>query len=341
VPSLPAGFIGRPLQAGDVAAVADLLTAAEPLDDTGEHSDTDDLTEWWTFGRLAHDRDGLVVLDAAGDLVAYAAVLAPPTSRDAFRIYLDGRVHARTRGAGIGRALLDWEVARGRQLHAERHPEARAKLTVAVPAAMSALESLVRRAGFTAERWYRQMQRPLTELPDAPAAAGVDLVPFDWDRDNEVRRAHNAAFVEHHGSSEHDLESWRAMFTGERSFRPDLSVLAVEDGAVVGYALVYVYAADTRVRGHREAYLGQIGVLHAGRGRGVGTALIVAALGKAAAADCATAGLDVDSDNVTGALRLYDRLGFVTTRTRVSWALSVPPVRALSQTAAQAEWGYP
>ena len=51
---------------------------------------------------------------------------------------------------------------------------------------------------------------------------------------------------------------------------------------------------------------------------------------KAAGADCATVGLDVDSDNVTGALRLYESLGFVTTRTKVCWALSVPPVGALA-----------
>jgi mycothiol synthase len=266
------------------------------------------------------------VLGAAGDLVAYAASAALPTIRDSCRVHLEGRVHPRLRGAGIGRALLDWQLARGRQLHVERHPEVPAKLTVPVPGAMTTLEGLVRRAGFSAERWYRQMQRPLTDLPDAPRVTGIDVVPFDWSRDDEVRRAHNIAFVEHHGSSEQDPESWRAMFTGERSFRPDLSVLAVEDDAVVGYALVYVYQAETQATGYRQAHLGQIGVLPAGRGRGVATTLIVEAMRKAADADCATAALDVDSDNVTGALRLYEGLGFVTTRTRVSWALTVPPV---------------
>jgi mycothiol synthase len=246
-------------------------------------------------------------------------------------VHLEGRVHPRPRGAGIGRALFDWQVERGRQLHVERHPEVPATLTVPVPGAMTTLENLARRAGFTAERWYRQMQRPLTDLPEAPQVAGIEVVPFNWSRDEEVRRAHNIAFLEHHGSSEQDPESWRAMFTGERSFRPDLSVLAVEDDAVVGYALVYLYETDTVATGYRQAHVGQIGVLPAGRGRGVATTLMVEAMRKAAAGDCATAGLDVDSDNVTGALQLYEGLGFVTTRTRVSWALTVPPVSGADQ----------
>ncbi len=119
------------------------------------------------------------------------------------------------------------------------------------------------------------------------------------------------------------------MFTGQRSFRPELSVLAVEDGAVVGYVLAYVYEADTAATGVRETYLGQIGVLPPARGRGLASALIAAALRAGAAQDCRRAGLEVDTDNVTGALRLYESLGFATTRTNVSWSVRLPPVSAL------------
>jgi hypothetical protein len=93
------------------------------------------------------------------------------------------------------------------------------------------LESLVRRAGLTERRWFRQMERPLTDLPAPPPAVGFEIVPFSSDRDDEVRRAHNTAFVDHHGSSERDPEAWRSLFTGQRAFRPDLSILALADGA--------------------------------------------------------------------------------------------------------------
>jgi GNAT superfamily N-acetyltransferase len=67
------------------------------------------------------------------------------------------------------------------------------------------------------------------------------------------------------------------------------SIAAMDDDAVVGYAQVYVYQADTEANGYRQVYRGQIGVLPAGRSRGVATTLIREAMRKAAGADCATA----------------------------------------------------
>ncbi|RBY94456.1 GNAT family N-acetyltransferase [Blastococcus sp. TBT05-19] len=331
MPALPAvfdGFTARPLSADDAAAVAELIVTAEPGDDTGEYPDPDDVADEWAGWKVDLGRDAVAVEAADGALVGYASVSALANIRDSFRVSLDGRVHPAHRGRGIGRALLDWQLARGAEVHAERHPEARATLVVGVLGTQPDLERLVAARNLTAERWYRSMERPLTDLPEEQQASGAELVPFTWDRDEEVRRTHNAAFTQHHGSSERDQESWQSLFTGQRSFRPDLSVLAVADGEVQGYVLAYVYESDARAKGYRETVLGQIGVLPGARGRGIASAMIVRALRSAADAGCARAALDVDSDNVTGALRLYEGLGFETVRTRVSWSTSLPPVAA-------------
>ncbi|TKJ18521.1 GNAT family N-acetyltransferase [Blastococcus sp. CCUG 61487] len=324
LPPLPEGFTARPLTPGDVPAVADLLAAAEAIDDTGEFPDADDITEWWTGWDLEFDRDGLAVLDRDGALAGYATVMASPTFRDDYRVYLEGRVRADARERGLGGQLLAWQQARGAELHGERHPEVPGRLVVEVPGTLPALERLVERAGFAAERWYRSMERPLRELPEPRRVAGVQLVPFDAAWDDEVRRVYNVAFGEHHGSSERDVESWQRLYTGTRSFRPDLSVLAIEAGRVVGFVLASVFEADTEARGYREVHYGQIGVLPSERGRGLASAMIAAALHEAAAHDCAAAALEVDSDNVTGALRLYEGLGFRAVRTRVSWSTALP-----------------
>ncbi|MET0763322.1 MAG: GNAT family N-acetyltransferase [Blastococcus sp.] len=326
LPALPDGLGVRPLCPDDAAPVAALLAAAERVDETGENFDADDLTEWWTGWQADLARDGVAVCDAAGLVVGYAVAFAPASTRGDYRVYLEGRVDPERRGLGIGRTLLDWQLQRGAELHGERLPGSPGRLVVNVVETMPSLEGLVRRAGLTPERWYRDMQRTLDELPDPPAAPGVDLVPFTWDRDDEVRRAHNVAFAEHHGSGERDTASWTALYTGQRAFRPDLSVLAVEDGAVVAYTLAYVYEADTRATGRPETYFGQIGVLPHARGRGLATAVIVEALRAAAQAGCVSAGLGVDSENVTGAMRLYEKLGFSTVRSQVAWSRTLAPV---------------
>jgi mycothiol synthase len=84
-PVLPDGLLARPLAADDVGAVAALLEAAEAVDDA----------------------------------------IAPPTFRGSYRVDLEGRVHPGWRGRGIGRALLGWQLERGAQVHAERHPRSR------------------------------------------------------------------------------------------------------------------------------------------------------------------------------------------------------------------------
>jgi mycothiol synthase len=95
---------------------------------------------------------------------------------------------------------------------------------------------------------------------------------------------------------------------------------------VAGYVLTYVYEADTRATGVQQAHIGQLGVLRPARGRGIASSLIIAALRAGAAAGCDTAGLQVDTENPTGALGLYRRLGFTPVRTRVQWARTLPPV---------------
>ncbi|MGY5885248.1 GNAT family N-acetyltransferase [Modestobacter lacusdianchii] len=325
--ALPEGLTARPIRPDDVVAVAELLTAAEAVDDTGAHESPEDLTGFWVNELVDLERDSRLVTTADGEVVGWATAIAPPTFRDAYGVHLEGRVHPQWRGRGIGRALLDWQLARGEQLHAERHPEAPARLTVTAYTSMADLTALLRRAGLVEARFFSHMERPLTDLPEPRAVPGVELVPFTWERDDEVRRAHNAAFTEHYGSSERDTTSWQVMFTGQRGFRPDLSVLAVEGGAVVAYVLAYVYEANTAATGHRESYFGQIGVLPSARGRGLSKAAIVQALRVAAEHDCATAGLQVDSENVTGALGLYESLGFTTSRTEVSWSRHLAPLR--------------
>jgi mycothiol synthase len=326
VPALPEGLSARPLRTDDIAAIADLLEAAEPVDDTGEHENADDLRAWFVNDRIDLATDSRVVVTGEGRVVGWATVMDLGDHRDEYALRLDGRVHPYERGRGIGRALLEWQLARSRELHRDRHPEMGARFAVGVTAAHERLLRLVTRLGFVPVQYFFSMQRPLTDLPAVPVLDGTELAPYDWERDDEMRRIHNVCFVDHFGTAERDSYTWQTFFTGQRGFRPDLSRIALADGAILGYALVYEHEAETAATGLRVAYFGQIGVLPAARGRRIGVAVIAAALQAAAANGADGAGLTVDSENTTGALRLYERLGFEVTRRETVWAFRAAAV---------------
>jgi mycothiol synthase len=321
---LPEGCRSRPLHPDDIDPIVALLAAAEPLDDSGENEDADDLRLWFLNDRVDLDLDTRVVVTDAGEVVAQASVVDLGTHREAYAPLLTGRVAVEHRGRGIGRALLAWQLDRSRELHAERRPDLPGRFAVPVPAAHVALERLVRRSAMEPVQFYFHMNRPLTDLPPVAEVDGIRLVPYERSRDDEVRRAHNASFAEHFGVAERDAYAWQTWFTGQRSFRPRLSRLALAGDAVVGYVLVYEHEADTAATGVREAYLGQIGVLPEARGRGIASAAVAAALQAAAADGLGRAGLQVDCDNTTGALGLYEGLGFATHRRETVWARLAP-----------------
>jgi mycothiol synthase len=325
LPDLPAGLTARPLRPHDMPAVAALLDDAEVVDDTGEHEDAEGIGEFLVNDRVDLGLDTVAVL-AGDELVGYGSTVDLGDHRDEYAVMAYGCVHPSRRGQGIGRSLLGWATARCGELHRERHPEMPGRFGVGVPAANTSLERLVRRSGFEPVQYYFVMRRPLTDLPAVPPLTGVDLVPFDADRDEEVRLAHNVAFVDHFGTAERDAYAWQTWFTGQKAFRPELSRLALADGAVVGYTLVYEHDADTEATGVREAYFGQIGVLPAARGRGVASACIAASLHAAAADGMGRAGLTVDTNNTTGALGLYEHLGFAVDGRETVWAYRVPAV---------------
>ena len=69
-------------------------------------------------------------------------------------------------------------------------------------------------------------------------------------------------------------------------------------------------------RGYKEGYTDLLGVRREFRGRGMAQALLADAMRRFAAAGMDKASLDVDSENPTGALALYAKMGYVAVNTQ-------------------------
>lgn len=312
----------RPLRRADIPQCVELRAAAESVHRTGENVDADDLAHEFDDPAVDLQRDSVALVDGAR-IAGYGVVAGDTQPLGVHHVRLQGAVHPRSRRRGAGRQLLGWQLARGAALHAERHPGRAGQLDVWVSDHVPGAVALVRSCGFAPVRHWFEMERDLAAAP-AVLPAPLRLVPYTSARDDATRLARNEAFVGHYGSAPRDEAEWRQHYTGDPSFRPELSLLALDGDQVAGCLLSYVFAADIAATGVREAWVGTLGPRLAYRSRGVASALLAAGLARYREAGHQRAALGVDAGNPTGALRIYQRLGFRTARTATTWAREVP-----------------
>ena len=296
----------------DDAEWAALLAAMEAVDERGETYELDDLDDEWRSVWAHPDTDSTMVWDGS-ELVGFAWLGARPGAREKHQVTMWGGVRPSHRRQGIGTRLVEWSLARAKEIA----PTFDGDLPVVVQTDAAAhqvdLLSITGRAGFVPVRHFLEIARATSlTVPDPVPVDGLELVPWTAELDEEARLCHVEAFADHWGSEPRTREEWEQWYSGHRCFRPDLSLLAVDRaGQVASVVLCAAYPQDwTTVP--REAWINTVGTRRAWRGKGVARWLMVESLRRigAAADRFERAILGVDAENPTGALRLYRALGF-------------------------------
>ncbi len=308
--------------AGDLDAWVDALREIEAVDRTGEVLGRDDLEEQLDLSYVDPRLDGRLAF-ADGVVVAWGMVWSIPSPRQA-RVLLDGAVVPRARKNGLGTQLLEWQMQRGREIAAGSAANVPAWLEVSASETDTVRNELFDDFEFSPHRYYFEMRRPLAGTPAPVArAGGIEIRPFDPLVDEVVRAAHNEAFRDHFAASELDPETWNRWVTGHRNFRADCSFTATDGDQVVGYALNALHPDDWPGLGFKEGWTHQLGVLRPWRGRGVAKSLLSATAAAFAQEGLDFAALDVDAENPSGALALYEGQGYSRDKTRVAWSYSL------------------
>jgi mycothiol synthase len=267
----------RPATADDAAAIL-AVAVARDIADVGEPD--------WSIQAV---RDELaaaaeaVVVEESGEVVAFAMLNG-----------VDARVvvHPDACARGIGTALREWaeERAAGDVIRQEGNG--------ADPARIGLLE----RAGYRlADRYLRMVREldgsePEPDWPDGVVARALE-------RGHDERAAYDvvsAAMRGVPGSTERSFEEWSARALGKR-LTPELSLVAEAGGSGVGVLLA---ERDE----DRDGLVDYLAVAPAWQGRGLGRALLRAALAGFAAAGLRRVVLWVHGDNES-ATALYSAAG--------------------------------
>ena len=183
-------------------------------------------------------------------------------------------------------------------------------LSVTVGSPEGTLAALVRRHPFRLGRETLTMWRSLDEpVPEPPTPEGIMVRTFEAEDARAVHTLLDEAYlawdptyvpVAHEG--------WETAMTGDAEFDARTWFLAERDGALVGCALHW-----------GSGWLKDVAVRESERGRGLGATLVQMGLAEFSRRGCARVGLKVDAANPTSAVRLYERLGFLTTNRQAVW----------------------
>ncbi len=323
----------RPVTEGDVPQLAELSRVCGLLDHPRAAVTEEHIALSLRGARFDPVRDTMIAFDASGRAVAYGEARLPDaepaaeTGGELLEVSLEGMVHPALRRRGVGRALLAWQEARGRQLLAESASALPAMLSLGGRVAHPGLAALAQGSGFGPVRWWYELERTLEgELPRREAPEGVRLIPFSDRYSERTRAAVNDAFRDHFGFHPITRREWEEE-GALAEFSPALSCLAVagrgtlrDPHRVVGLALSEVKRAEFALRGGPFGYLSTVGVVRDWRGRGLSSVLIAEVLHAYRAAGLGSAVLDVDAANPSGALGMYERLGFAERDRSVTYA---------------------
>jgi len=285
---LSGGFAVRAATAGDVESVAAVLRAEE-LDFRGYSNwGVAETARLWRFVNSSASR---LVETADGTTAAVAIAVDRGNDRQAWVI-----VHPDFIGCGLATALVGTTEQEARAAGVR-------KLKLGAMAENDAARELLERHGYREARHYYGMRIDLDRPPSAPVwPAGIEVSTLRLEDARVFYDALNEVFADEWGWHQQPFEEWKR----ERLEAPETDTslwFVVRDGAEVAA----VARCDPRHEG--GGWIGALGVRKPWRRLGIGLALLQHVFAEFHRRGEAHVGLGVDTQNPTGATRLYERAG--------------------------------
>ena len=304
-------FSWRPMRRDDVAAVFSLLLAVDKADDRDSAGTLPDAQREFDDPWCNPETDSLLALAANGHVVAFVRTFLNPQPEDEHRCWLWFESHPDHRRPGLEEALLNWAEARARQRLAAADSALPKRMRYGLQDNLVSRIALLERRGYSAVRYFYRMRRDLREpIPDRPLPDGIALRTYEPALSRPALDAFNEAFRDHWSFEPISPDDWQMFFLQRSTFRPDLTYLAMEDDQVAGLSFNAISPEENARSGIHEGWVAELAVRRPWRKRGIATALLCETMRAFKAEGLRYATLGVDTQNPTGALGLYERLGF-------------------------------
>lgn len=314
-------FVWRGIEREDLADIVGLMHVIN-AEGTNEYTETvDDLQRQYNDVWSNPLRDGRVIRTVQGKLAAFARIFVNPEPQKENVAFMLCEVAPEARRQGLEQECLDWMQERaverltkvGETEHVRALP--RSIRTHFLQAAQDSI-ALYRQNGFEHIRSFYNMERNLREpIPDNPLPEGFTFRVYGEDLDAPMRQALNESFLDHWGHQEVSEADWHPFIMDVSDIRRDLTLAVMDGDEVAAICINRVKAKENERLGVRRGWISTLGTRRAWRKRGIASALLAESMRRFKAEGFGTVGLGVDAENLTGALQLYENIGFRVART--------------------------
>jgi mycothiol synthase len=305
-------FTARPYAGeADLPALAALFAAAEAADQLDDHWDAAELRRWFTSPGVDPARDIQVWADSDGRLVGFAWVgVISPDEATSVEGRINFRVHPTARSTDLGGAILAWASDRLRMIGQERGQSV--ELYARAHERDRYQRAVLEQHGFAAVRTYLRLACALDQpIPAPQLPAGFTLRHVA----NEAEVAQwvamfNLSFIDHWNFQPMPVER-RLHWLEDPNYRPEQDLIIVApDGTFAAFCYCAIHAQENAQTGRHDGWIHVLGTRRGYRKLGLGRAILLAGLRRLQADGATAAILNVDAENPTGALGLYESAGF-------------------------------
>lgn len=305
----------------DIGRLAELITEVNVHDGVDWIPTEATLRNEYTHPSGMDPSEDVVVVEA-GDRLAGAAEVNWRLRGDRVFHHLEPWVHPTLRRRGLGRALVAWAerrvvdgIAAGAMGPLDRPHVLVGWSDLEIPGMAEFAAAL----GYHVDGYGVLMTRSLLDpIPDAPLPDGLDVRPVRpedhrriWDADVEAFRDHRDPSVR----TEADFLNW----FGQPHLDTGVWEVAWDGDEVAGSCMNFIWTEENERLGLSRGWLEHVSVRRPWRKRGLATALMTRSMRRFRDLGLTEAALGADAENLSGAVRLYEALGFRRVRTAASY----------------------
>ncbi|GIV96346.1 MAG: GNAT family acetyltransferase [Herpetosiphonaceae bacterium] len=318
--------IARPFAGeSDLQPLVDLINICESVDRIESGTSLAELRAEINSPSLDQQRDLRLWQHESGELIAFGQLWIRPAHVENT---IDGNlwffVHPEARGTDLETEIITWAEGRMREIRSEKGAQTR--LYCGARDDDGWRTSIMQGHGFTPARYFLRMVRPLDQpISEPQLPEGFILRQVEGEHEIPAWvEMFNESFIDHWNHHPLTVEQVLYWLESDPFYNPQGDLIAVApDGTFAAFCFCSINPEENERNGCNEGWINVLGTRRGFRNIGLGRAMLLAGLRWLKDQGMDFAKLGVDSENPTGATRLYESVGFYPAYTLTSYSKEV------------------